>query len=229
MLLKILPYQRRSTRLDGSLRLEERQLQRDLPTEQGASRLTVWSMAQEVREVFRMQRITQVDAELATQFATIVEVANQIDIPIICDLSDENEIAKLTCAGIYKIDICTTGSAGSVQAWVEALREEWEHEDYLRRFTPNFKKKRIKRHATLNEWMPLYLGKSKRIGARVLEHINLQLDKTTFALKLKARPHMSKYKMRLCALPVNVTHYDLIVPTMESVFRDRFNPLIGKQ
>jgi hypothetical protein len=77
--------------------------------------------------------------------------------------------------------------------------------------------------------MPLYLGKSKRVGVRVLEHINLALDKTTFALKLKARGYMSKHRMRLSVLPIEVRHYDLIVPTMESAFRDRFNPLIGKQ
>lgn len=176
-----------------------------------------------------MQRIAQVDAALATQFAKIVQVAKDIDISVICDLREEEKIAKLTCAGIYKIDVCTNGSSASAQQWIEALRQEWEHENYLRMFTPNFKKKRIKRHETLSDWMPLYLGKSKRVGARVLEHINLPLAKTTFALKLKARENMSKYRMRLCALPVDVKHYDLIVPTLESTFRDRFNPLIGKQ
>ncbi|WP_265596906.1 hypothetical protein [Acinetobacter beijerinckii] len=40
---------------------------------------------------------------------------------------------------------------------------------------------------------------------------------------------MSNYKLRLCAVPIEVQHYDIIVPVLESKLRDRFNPLIGKQ
>ncbi|ENW08420.1 hypothetical protein F934_00007 [Acinetobacter beijerinckii ANC 3835] len=95
--------------------------------------------------------------------------------------------------------------------------------------TPNFQKKRINHHVSLAEWMPLYLGKSKNVGKRVLEHINLAINKKTYALKLKARRDMSNYKLRLCAVPIEVQHYDIIVPVLESKLRDRFNPLIGKQ
>ncbi|MDT8318128.1 MAG: hypothetical protein RQ824_09090 [bacterium] len=77
--------------------------------------------------------------------------------------------------------------------------------------------------------MPLYLGKSKHVGARVLEHINLPLHKTTFALKLKARPTMSTRSFRLHSLQLPVKNYDLIVPALEAALRNRFHPLIGKQ
>lgn len=147
----------------------------------------------------------------------------------VCELSDETKVATQSFPGIYRIDISTTESACNVSEWIERFRIEWEHDDFKKKFTPNLKKKRIAFHTVLPEWMPLYLGKSKNVSSRVLEHIHLPLEKTTFALKLKARPEMEKYRLRLHVLPVLVQNYDLIVPALESALRNRFNPLIGKQ
>jgi hypothetical protein len=179
-----------------------------------------------------MQRLLELDKTLSPLFTVIVKVAAEIDIPFVCPLEDETTIAAQNFPGIYRIDIATSttpGASVTVSDWIEAFRVEWEHEDFKKKFTPNLKKKRIARHAVLPEWMPLYLGKSKNVSARVLEHINLALEKTTFALKLKARPSMQKHKLRLHALPVLVQNYDLVVPALESALRNRFNPLIGKQ
>lgn len=148
--------------------------------------------------------------------------------PLICELSDEKTIIQQSYAGIYRIDVCTTG-ANDLDTWIEEFRAEWEHVDFKKRFTPNFKKKRIAKHSVLVEWMPLYLGKSKNIGKRVTGHINLGLSKSTFALKLKARPGMVNRRLRLHALAVPVTNYDLIVGPLEKALRDHFHPLIGKQ
>jgi hypothetical protein len=174
-----------------------------------------------------MERITKLDGTFSPLFEEIVKVASEIDMPFVCDLCDEEKIAKQSFRGIYRIDISTAGSAFNVSEWIERFRIEWEHDDFKKKFTPNLKKKRIAFHTVLPEWMPLYLGKSKNISGRVLEHINLPLEKTTFALKLNARPEMKKYRLRLHALPVLVQNYDLIVPTLESALRNRFNPLIG--
>jgi len=176
-----------------------------------------------------MQRIITLDGTFSPLFAEIVKVASEVEIPYVCDLSDEVTIATQSFRGVYRIDVSTSGSACSASEWIERFRVEWEHDDFKKKFTPNLKKKRIARHTLLPEWMPLYLGKSKNVSGRVLEHINLPLEKTTFALKLKARPEMKKYKLRLHALPVLVQNYDLIVPAFESALRSRFNPLIGKQ
>lgn len=115
----------------------------------------------------------------------------------------------------------------SLDHWISALQTQWGSSHIKN--TPNFQKKRINHHVSLAEWMPLYLGKSKNVGKRVLEHINLAIDKKTYALKLKARRDMSNYKLRLCAVSIEVEHYDMIIPVLESKLRDRFNPLIGKQ
>lgn len=176
-----------------------------------------------------MNRITSIDEKFSPLYEEIVKVASEIDIPYICDLDDEAKIATQTFSGIYRIDISTLDEACSVSEWIDKFRLVWEQEKYMKKFTPNLKKKRITKHKTLTEWLPLYLGKSKNINKRVLEHINLPLEKTTFALKLNARHEMKNYKLRLCALHVPVKNYNLIVPALESALRDRFNPLIGKQ
>ena len=176
-----------------------------------------------------MDRILKLDSKLTPLFALLDRVAKDLVMPLVCPLSDQKTIAEQTYPGIYRIDVSTAGASGSVNEWIEAFRGEWEHEDFKGKFTPNLKKKRIVQHVSLHEWMPLYLGKSKNVGARVLEHINLPLEKTTFALKLKARPAMASRTFRLHTLQVPVKNYDLIVPALEAALRNRFHPLIGKQ
>lgn len=176
-----------------------------------------------------MQQILEIDQQLTVLFAGFEKIAAELDMPLICPLSDEAAIDRLNYPGLYRIDVSTAGGPTELSAWVNALREEWEHEDFKKSFTPNLKKKRIAQHRTLPDWMPLYLGKSKKVGARVLEHINLEMNKTTFALKLKARPAMASRSFRLHTFELPVKNYDLIAPTLETALRNRFHPLIGKQ
>ena len=176
-----------------------------------------------------MQRIVELDRQLSALFIDFKTTAKELTLEEICDLSDEKTIALQNYPGIYRIDISTVGSSLDVTAWIEALRMEWEHKDFLRKFTPNFKKKRIAQHSQLLPWMPLYLGKSKVVGKRVLEHINLGLEKTTFALKIKARPSMANRRFLLHTMKLPVKNYDLIAPAIEGELRNHFHPLIGKQ
>lgn len=176
-----------------------------------------------------MDRITKLDEQLSELFKGFNAAAKELTMADICDLADEVTIEQQDYPGIYRIDISTAGTGLSVAEWIETLRAEWEHEDFLKKFTPNFKKKRIAQHQQLTDWMPLYLGKSKTVGKRVLEHINLGLEKSTFALKLKARPGMANRKFRLHTLELRVKNYDLIAPALEGALRNHFHPLIGKQ
>lgn len=176
-----------------------------------------------------MERITKLDQELTNLFHDFSALAKTIEIPYICDLADEAKIASLSYPGIYRIDVCSTGTTPDFKPWVDEFRAEWEHEDFLKKFTANFKVKRIAQHKALQEWMPLYLGKSKNVGKRVLEHLNLPLNKPTFSLKIKARPESSKRKFRLHALHVPVVNYNVLAMMLESSLRERFHPLVGKQ
>lgn len=176
-----------------------------------------------------MHRIEKLDTQLISLFSPLNEIAAEIDLPFICDLSDEQKIAEQTYRGIYRIDIQTTGVPRDLDSWIDALRAKWELESFKKSFTPNLKKKRICRHTKLAEWMPLYLGKSENVAKRVLEHLNLSMEKSTYALKLKARPNMAEHVFRLHALELKVKRYDLIAPALEAALRNRFSPLIGKQ
>tara|TARA_R110002051_G_scaffold321505_1_gene409360 strand:- start:308 stop:553 length:246 start_codon:yes stop_codon:yes gene_type:complete len=81
----------------------------------------------------------------------------------------------------------------------------------------------------LTEWIPIYIGKSKRIEGRIHEHIFKELHKTTFALKLNARENMENEKFRLKTIKCEIENYNMIVPAIEAQLRNRINPLIGKQ
>lgn len=176
-----------------------------------------------------MQRLLELDRQLSILFQNFNKVAQELPMIEICDLSDEITISQQKYAGIYRIDVSTEDSSMDASTWIQELRAEWEHSDFLRKHTPNFKNKRIVQHQYLREWMPLYLGKSESVGKRVLEHLNLRLEQTTFALKLKARPGMSRRKFRLYTLELPIQNYNLLAPVVESALRDHFHPLVGKQ
>lgn len=178
----------------------------------------------------KMERIIRLDQQVTKLLSGFRLIAEALEMPEFCALSDLDRVAVLDdIAGLYRIDVKVEEPSSDAADWITELRQEWEQEQYKRKFTPNFKLKRMKKHSTLQEWMPLYLGKSKHVGKRVREHVQLPLDATTFALKLRARPEMDRREFRLHVLPVPVVNYDFLVPALESALRDRFNPLIGKQ
>lgn len=176
-----------------------------------------------------MKTITEIDLLLTDAFADFNDIAKQLQMEYVCCLSDAKTIALQNYEGLYQIDVRTENGPADVKQWISALRLEWEHPDFLKKFTANFKEKRIRQHTTLPEWMPLYIGKSKQVGKRVWEHINLDLTKSTFAMKIKARPTMAARQFRLSTFRLDVKNYNIIAPALESAFRDRINPLIGKQ
>lgn len=178
-----------------------------------------------------MKRIITLDSQLTDLFADFDKIARELKFKHICMLDDLSTIAEQQYAGIYRIDIATDTSNPCARTWIDELRDEWEDEKFKKRFTSNFKKKRIEFHGTrpLQKWMPLYVGKSKTIGKRVLEHVNLGLDKNTFALKIGARPSMAARSFRLQTLRCDARNYNLIMPKLESAVREHIHPLIGKQ
>lgn len=181
------------------------------------------------RSLETMDRIFRLDNKLSSLFKNFGRIVQDLEMSLVCDLANTAKIAKQDYQGIYRIDISTKGSSRDLMTWIKEFREEWEHPDFLRRFTPNLKDIRINSHTKLLPWMPLYIGKSKNVGARVLEHINMGLDKNTFALKLAARPTMQNRRFRLHTLELPVTNYNILAPALESALRNRFNPIVGKQ
>lgn len=176
-----------------------------------------------------MREIEEVDAQLTPILAKLVALSAELSFSLVCELSDDAAVAQQTYKGIYRIDICTAGDHADFEPWVAEFRAEWDLPEYKKMFTCTTKDKRIKRHGFLADWMPLYIGKSKKVGGRVREHLDLPLEARTFALKIRSRPNMRHRRFRLYTIPLNVANYDLIAPSLERELRDRLNPIVGKQ
>ena len=177
--------------------------------------------------------LEQLDTKLTTLNNQLTQIASELKFESVCEFNMENakEIPweKIRSKGIYLVEIQNDSDHESFKDWVEEFQTEWEMKEYKMRFVPNLKKKRIKMHSELKEWMPIYLGKSRNIEKRIYEHIFIDLHRNTFALKLNSRENMHDKNFRLSVLKVETANYDWVVPKLERYFRDKINPLIGKQ
>ena len=178
------------------------------------------------------KKLTDIDIALTESFNILEDMVNRIDFTNEYEFNLKNVQIPwdlLNFSGLYLIEIKNMGSFSNIDAWITDLKNRWEDERYLRKFTPNFKKIRIQAHNELKEWMPLYIGKSKNVKTRIYEHLYKDLNKTTFALKLLARENLQQEVFRLKTIKINVANYNEIVPRIEWQLRNRINPLIGKQ
>ena len=178
--------------------------------------------------------IQKIDKEINNQLELLKDEVDSIKLKDVCEfkIEDAGKIIPwddLVHKGIYLFEIKNDNRFDNFELWIEDFKEIWEVDEYRDKFTPNTKKIRIRAHKELNEWIPLYIGKSRNIGARIHGHIYKELHKTTFALKLQARTNLKDHTFRLKAIEVDVHNYDSIVPKIEWQLRNRLNPIIGKQ
>ncbi|HVU58096.1 MAG TPA: hypothetical protein VHD83_23710 [Puia sp.] len=182
-----------------------------------------------------MMELQQIDQALTAQLDLLKESARGLALSPICEFElKEESLNKIPWQdhhypGIYFIEIKNDNKYTSFADWASAFQNSWMDERYRKKFVANPKKSRISRHTELSEWIPLYIGKSRNISNRVQEHINLGLDKPTFAMKLKVRDHLKEDRFRLSTIRVDIYNYDWIMPILEKSFRDRFHPIVGRQ
>ena len=179
-------------------------------------------------------KIEQIDKEINKQLELLKDKVKLIELEEICEFkideaSDKIPWNDLVYKGIYLLEIKNDKRFTDFSSWIKDFKDTWENIDYRKKFTPNTKKIRIKAHKELNEWIPLYIGKSRNVGSRIHGHIYKELHKTTFALKLMARKNLKNETFRLKSIEVDVHNYDSIVPKIEWQLRNRINPIIGKQ
>lgn len=183
-----------------------------------------------------MKTLNEIDIELSDIFKSYDNIVNELTFETIGtftteDFQKKSDLLKdLDYQGIYLIEIKNRTNLNTFDEWILEFQKIWvEHKE----FTPSIKKKRISVHSSLtsnlNEWIPLYIGKSKKINKRVEKHIFKEINKTTYALKLKARGNLDKETFRLKTIKLDVTNYDSILPIIERILRDQINPIIGKQ
>lgn len=97
-------------------------------------------------------------------------------------------------------------------------------------FSSSVIKKRLKMRKGFDEqWLPLYIGKSKDLHKSIKEHIELSPEKNTYAMKLKHRINLHGLEFRVSMIELDVQNYDFIIPHIERTLRDVYHPLIGKQ
>lgn len=176
-----------------------------------------------------MSKIAKIDEDLTECLKEFSEVAANLNFEVAGDVRDEELIQEHKYPGVYLIEIECSGNDLDFSTWLDDFRNNWEDPTYKKKWTPNIKKKRIEKHHVLKNWMPLYIGKSKNVSKRVLEHLNLRLEQPTTGLKLKARTNMNSSNFRFSTIKVDVVNYDIIMPMTEKALRERINPILGRQ
>jgi len=132
---------------------------------------------------------------------------------------------ELNFQGIYLIEI--NNNLLPFEKWVKKFKINWENKTFHNR--PRLRKKSIDNLKLKDSWVPLYIGKSKKIGSRVFEHLFLGNKKSTYALKLSSKEFLKNEVIRIKTINIDVKNYDQIVPYIESELRNEINPIIGRQ
>ncbi|AJH14547.1 hypothetical protein [Myroides profundi] len=141
----------------------------------------------------------------------------------------DNLIDECNFKGIYFFEIKNNLKFDDIEQWKQDFIDRWEERTYKRKFVPNTRKSRLNKLIENQEWIPLYIGKSRKVSTRIKEHIYKPLEKNTFAMKLAARENFNEEIFRVKVLEINVDHYDWIVPLVEKELRNIYHPIVGKQ
>jgi hypothetical protein len=185
----------------------------------------------------------EIDIEVTKQLELLKKLSETFKFKEICQFSIENSnelipYDELKITGLYLFEIKNKENE-NFKTWIDKFKPKFrggEKKLFLHKFTPNIIEKRvskiIKEDAGQNKnmtWIPFYIGKSKKISERLDKHINSTLGKPPFALKLKGRNNLNDEVFKLKVLEINVDNYDVIVTKLERIFREKFDPIVGRQ
>jgi len=176
-----------------------------------------------------MQHIQQIDSELTKIFRDFEQAAQRLEFQPLGDLL-QVDLESIHFPGLYFLEVCSSPyGAATLDDWLSCFTSKWNQVEFKKSFIPSCQKGRMAKHTAVQEWMPLYLGKSEKVGKRVWEHLYLAADKRTFALKLKARNLLEGNQYRLSVLRLNVVNYPVLAPKIEAALRKKHLPLVGRQ
>jgi hypothetical protein len=119
--------------------------------------------------------------------------------------------------------------------WFEEIKRIWSGVDK----SPAFYKSRAqyhflseKKNKFRDEWVPLYVGKSKNVQGRFFEHIE-GMSSTTYGMKLSHREELKHgIRFRVSYSPLDELDDDVmfeLVKVIENRVRDEYQPIIGKK
>lgn len=177
---------------------------------------------------------TAIDKEIEKQLNLLKEKIENIQFQKVCEFKLNEEkintfLDGLNYHGVYLLEVKNEGGHKNFNSWFNNFEKFWNNEEYIKKKSPKIIKSRVKMHKDLKDWIPIYIGKSKEVGKRLKEHIFLELNKTTYALKLKERTNLNNFTFRIQTIRVDVKNYDTIMPVVESELRNKICPIIGKQ
>jgi hypothetical protein len=176
-----------------------------------------------------VEKIGVCDKRLSEINREVIKIARSVEFQQPIPLEEEEELKKYQHPGLYFIEV-RSSNGHTLKDWIEKFEIYWMTSGEIIANTPKIYPKRINKQTQLLEWMPLYLGKSKNISERLMQHKNLRADSRTFALKLAARKNiLLDYKFRVKILKIKVDNYDYIVTTLEHELRNQLNPICGRQ
>lgn len=174
-----------------------------------------------------------IDEKISAIQIELEEFAQSLKFEELCEFSMTNleniPWENLNFQGLYLIEIKNDLKHIFFKEWAEEFCLRWMDPQYVKRWVSNPKKMRLSKHLELNLWIPLYIGKSKKIKDRFHEHIHLKLEQPTTGLKLKVRHNMQNEIFKLSVINVSTQNYDWVMPKLEKILRDKINPIIGRQ
>lgn len=148
--------------------------------------------------------------------------------------SDKINLDLPECSGLYFIELNLSherlDKKVKLETKIKEFEKMWNHRSHKQFFSSSVKKKRICVYkGGKMEWLPFYIGKSKKIKSRVLEHIKKDKSSQTYALKLHSRENLYGFEFRISYLELPIQSYNFLMEYIESILRDKYNPIIGKQ
>lgn len=181
-----------------------------------------------------MEEILKIDSEIKSYIDNIELHAKKLKFNPLGEFKlDLNNVVGIPWhtfhyPGIYLFEIKNNGLSDDFSSWVKNFKHQWMDDRYVKSFTPNLTKKRVKAHTELSEWIPIYIGKSHDVEGRVHQHVFKNLESTTFALKLNSRENLYNETFRISSLEIDLKNYNALMPMIEWTLREKFNPILGR-
>lgn len=174
-----------------------------------------------------------IDEKISAIQVELYEYSKTLEFNELCEFSMTNleniPWEEINCQGLYLIEIKNDLKHNVFSEWANDFCKRWGDERYVKRWVSNPKKMRLVKHKELGDWIPLYIGKSRKIKKRIHEHIHLKLEQPTTGMKLKARENMQDEIFRISYISMPIQNYDWVMYKLERILRDRINPILGRQ
>src|SRR5688500_9049227 len=114
-------------------------------------------------------KLKAIDNSLANESKALKELISSLTFLPVIEYKLGSEIPELPPdiyqrKGIYFFELKIQEPQKELNVWIENFTFLWKNGKVT--WVPGIKKRRIRAHQVLDEWIPLYLGKSKNVGGR---------------------------------------------------------------